>query len=129
MLAEENFTAKETEATRMLRFGKYPPVWKSPWVPVGGGGALAIHPKKSALWISPRISQSALFPEPIRITCSVDFPPEIKIEAYWHCYLAVSSSSPKRLRTPSNYLKIRVLKVFRGPESGQLVPFPAIPTR
>lgn len=36
--------------------------------------------KKSARWISPRISQRALFSEPLRFACSVDFPPEISCE-------------------------------------------------
>jgi hypothetical protein len=44
------------------------------------GGGVPWGQKKSARWISPRISQRALFSEPLGFACSVDFPPEISCE-------------------------------------------------
>ena len=83
--------------------------------------------KKSARWISPRISQRALFSVPSAGLASVDFPPEINSNFAARPILRLEVLRRRTsLRTTSNYLKIRIWKPICGPNSGQVVPKSAI---
>jgi hypothetical protein len=94
MFSGQNLTAKEVGATRMPGNGKNPVIWKWQLLHLGPA-ALSIPVKeKRALDIPPDLSKRAFIRATWALPGSVDFPPEIKLEAEWLGFLALCSFGP-----------------------------------
>jgi hypothetical protein len=89
-------------------------------------GVILAGQKKSARWISPRISQRALFPNPSHGPCSVDFPPEINSKQVTRLLEAGALKRRTSFRTKRSCLKIRRVEAISGVNSGQVVSKSAI---